>query len=118
MPDLIPRNAPNRPSPKENPPFNRPAPDAPIVITGSAAAGTILTLTFNQAVALDGTPAFTTDVGGATPVSAEQTAPNVVAITFSAPIDLATSINIPFRDRAIRNAGGGYVTSTVLPIAA
>jgi len=75
-------------------------------------------LTFDQAVALDGTPAFTTNIVGATPVSAAQTAPNVVAITFSGPIDLATSINIPFRDRAIRSAGGGYVASAVQSIAA
>ena len=118
MANVIPRNTPNRPSPKVNPELNRPAPDAPILITAAAAAGPTLTLTFDQPVALDGTPAFTTDIDGVSPVSAAKTAPHQVAITFDEAIDLATKINIPARDRAIRNSGGGFVTSNQFPIAA
>ena len=76
----------------------------------------MLTLTFDQPVSLDGTPQFTTDVAGATPVSAAKTAPNVVEITYSAAIAAATSINLSFRDPAIRNSSGGFVTSNTFPV--
>jgi len=107
------RNARRR---NENPPLNQPRLDAPITITNAVAAGTLLTLTFEAAVSLDGTPAFTTDVAGATPVSAAQTAPNIVAITYSADISAATSITIPHRDPAIRNERGGFVVSNTFPL--
>lgn len=95
---------------------NRPQPAAPINITAAAAAGSVLTLTFDQPVSLNGTPGFTTDVAGADPISAAQTAPNVVEITFDAAIAAATAINIPFRDPAIRNSSGGFVVSNTFPV--
>ena len=71
----------------------------------------------DKAVSVDGVPDFTTDVAGATPLSAEQTAPNIVEVTFSAAIDAATELNIPYQDPAIRTAKGGFVASTIFPLA-
>ena len=108
----------NVPKRNQNPPINQPELATPIVITDVDATGTVLTLTFDQSVQLHSTPKITTDVAGATPVSAVRTSPDTVAITFSADIAAATQLNIPARDGAIRNARGGYVVSTVFPLAA
>src|SRR5687768_9388877 len=112
------RNKPNRRRRTVNPPINQPELAKPVLITTAVAAASVLTLTFDATVSLKRgiVPQFTTDVAGATPVSAQQTGPNVVAITFSAAIAAATEINIPYRDPAIRNASGGYVTSDTFPI--
>ncbi len=111
------RNAPTRPSSKKNPPRNMPEADTPVYITNAAKAAAVLTLTFNVPVRL-GTepPAFTTDLPGVTVLSAVQTAPNIVAITFSATIATATELIIPYRDPAIRGQSGGYVTSNTFPV--
>lgn len=101
-----------------NPKINQPERSTPITITDVEAAASVLTLTFDQPVSVTGTPGITTDVAGAEPVSAVQTSPNVVAITFDAAIAAATSLNIPYRDPAIRNSVGGYVISNTFPIAA
>jgi hypothetical protein len=110
------RNAPTRPSTKKNPPRNMPEVDTPVLITGVAKATNVMTLTFNVPVRLDGTPAFTTNLAGVTAVSAVLTAPNAVAITFSAAITTATALFIGYRDPAIRGASGGYVSSTQFPV--
>lgn len=82
----------------------------PIHVTSWSASGTDLTLTFNQPVGLNGLPAYSTDVM-ATPVSAVQTDPLTIVITFSADISIAATLTIPFQDPAIRNKRGGFVTS-------
>jgi hypothetical protein len=89
---------------------NRPLPVSPVLINNAAVAANVLTLTFDQPVSLSGVPAYTTDLPGIAPVSAAQTGPAVVAITFGASIAGAVSLNVPFRDPAIRGASGGYVT--------
>ena len=61
-------------------------------------------------------PAFTTDLPGVTVLSMEQTAPNVVDLTFSASIATATALFIPYRDQAIRGGSGGYVFSNQFPV--
>jgi hypothetical protein len=88
---------------------NRPRPETPILITAASAVGSVLTLTFDQPVILSGVPQFTTDMP-ATPVSATRPATNQVAITYSAGVAGLNLINLAFRDPAIRNASGGYVT--------
>lgn len=114
------RNRQHRLPRRVNPKINQPEVAPPALITAADATGTVLTLTFDQVVSLERgkVPAFTTDVAGPEPVSAQATGPNVVAITFDAAIDMATAINIPFRDPAIRTSGGGFVTSTTFPLAA
>ncbi|MGI9015208.1 MAG: hypothetical protein ACR2GY_13305 [Phycisphaerales bacterium] len=104
----------NRRPRRENQPINQPDLATPVFITSVAPAGTNVTLTFDQSVSLNGTPAFTTDVAGATVVSASQSSPNVVVLTFSADVSLASQVNIPPRDEAIRGSRGGYVTATVV----
>ena len=98
-----------------NPPFNQPKIATPIYIASANPVGSVLTLTFDQPVSLNGTPGFTTDVSGPTALSAVQQSPTVVAITFSAAIAAATQVVIPFRDPAIRNSSGGFVTSNTFP---
>ncbi len=109
---------PNVPKRNRNSMINQPELNTPILITNAAAAGTVLTLTFDRQIVLQSTPEITTDVAGAVPVSAAKTSPNVVAITFDNDISAATSLNIPFRGGAIRNSSGGYVTSNTFPVAA
>jgi hypothetical protein len=95
---------------------SRPQPTAPISIVSASAVGSVLTITFNQSVVLTGTPAYTTDVAGATAVSAVRTAPTVINITFSAPIAAATVVNIPYEEPAVRNSGGGFVADSTFPV--
>jgi len=92
----------------------------PVTIEEASITETVLTLRLSEAVTLNRgvVPQITTDVDSAEPVSAELTAPNVVAITFSRDISSATVLNIPFRDPAIRNSSGGYVISNTFPLAA
>lgn len=116
MPGVIGPTNTNRRGRRTNPRPNQPQPTTPILITASVAALTVLTLTFDQQVLLNGTPAFTTNLAGASPLSAVKAAPNQVAITFDADISLAATVNIGHRDPAIRNASGGYVTSSVVTI--
>lgn len=96
----------------------QPMPATPIYIASATKNTTVLTLVFNQVVSLnaDLVPQITTSVAGATPVSVQQTAPNTVAITYSASIAAATSLTIPFRDPAIRGQSGGFVTSSTFPV--
>lgn len=117
-PGSIKVNKRNRNTWRKNPEANSPQPVNPVLITEASANGSVLTLTFDDAVGLQGTPGITTDVAGAEPISAQLVAPNQVAITFDAAIAAATSLNIPHRDPAIRNSSGGYVISSTFPLAA
>ena len=74
---------------------------------------TVLTLTFDQPVVLKGTPQYTTDVAGATPVSATSPTIDSVAITYSASIAAATTVTIPSPvEPAVRSKDGGYVADS------
>jgi len=95
---------------------NRPRPVSPIYITNVLGAGSVLTLTFDQPVSLSGVPKFATDLAGPVAVSAAKTGADTVAITMSASIVGSSFVKIPFRDPAIRNSSGGYVTSDSVPI--
>src|SRR5687768_7797050 len=96
----------------------KPQPTTPITVTAASAAGSVLTVTFDVPVTLDGTPAYTTDVAGALPVSAEQTDPMTLEITFSASIAAATEVNIPYEEACVRNASGGFVSTSTFPVGA
>lgn len=109
---------PNRRKRTKNPPINQPELNTPIIISDVDASASVLTLTFDQSVALKGTPQITTNIAGAEPVSAQKTAPNIVAITYSEAIASAVTLTIPHRDPAIRSASGGFVISTTFPLAA
>jgi hypothetical protein len=90
---------------------NRPRPETPIYVTGFLIAGSVLTLTFDQPVLLAGVPGFRTDLETPVAVSAARTAADKVAITYSETVEGAVTLFVGFRDPAIRNASGGYVTS-------
>lgn len=92
-----------------------PQPATPIYIVSGATSGSQLTLTFDQPVSLNGVPQFTTALAP-TPVSAAQTAANVVVITYSGNVAGAEWVNVGFRDPAIRNSSGGFVTSNQVAI--
>ena len=96
----------------------RPQPTTPISVTAASAVGSVLTVTFDVPVTLDGTPAYTTDIVGALPVSAEQTDPTTIAITFSAAIAAATEVRIPYEEACVRNASGGFVSTSTFPVGA
>jgi len=89
---------------------------APIYITATSVMGAGLTLTFDQPVLLRGTPAIATNVAGAVPVVAHQASPTRIVIIFSSVLTGATTLDLPWRDPAIRSASGGYVTSNRLAI--
>jgi hypothetical protein len=88
----------------------------PIYVVATSTVGAVMTITFDQPVSLAGVPAYATDLAGPVPVSAVKTAPRAVAITFSAPVTDAVNLNVGFRDPAIRNASGGYVTSNFVQL--
>ena len=83
----------------------------PICITDVSVMGAGLTLTFDQPVLLRGTPGITTDIAGAVPVSAIRQAPNRIMIIYSSSLAGARLLNLTYRDPAIRNGSGGYLTS-------
>ena len=95
---------------------NNPQPTTPIKVTDVAVAGSVATVTFDQAVSLQGTPAYTTDIAGAEAVSAALTSPTTVAVTFDAAVATATALNIPYEEPAVRNASGGFVSTSTFPV--
>jgi hypothetical protein len=95
---------------------NNPQPTTPILVTGVTALGAVLTMTFDQPIALNGTPAYTTDVVGATAMSAAIVGMNSVDITFSATVATATEVRIPYEEPAVRNSSGGFVSTSTFPV--
>jgi len=85
-------------------------------VVSAVATTTNLTVTFNGPIVLRGTPGWTTDVVGATCVSATSPSPNVVVAVFSASIAAATEMIIPVADPAVRNKVGGFVADTTFPV--
>ena len=94
----------------------KPTQKTPVRITSASVNTTVLTVTFDQAVILRGVPQYSTDVAGATPVSAAQPNPTTLELTFSATIATATEVNIPFEDPGIRSAVGGFVSTSTFPV--
>jgi hypothetical protein len=106
----------NRASRRKNPMATMPQPTAAIRITAASAAGSVLTVTYDQAVVLNGTPSYATDVVGADPVSAVLTSPTTIEITFDASVAAATELNIPYEEPAVRNSSGGFVSTSTFPV--
>ena len=102
---------------RKNSQANRPQPTAPISITAATKTGSTLSITFNQPVSLKGVPQYTTNVAGATPISAFMASPTLLSITFSAALTSATIVNIPYEEPAVRNASGGFVSNSTFPVA-
>ncbi len=95
----------------------KPKQPTPVRITEAKATAAVLEVTFDQPVVLKGTPTWTTDVAGATALSAASPSPAVVNITFSASIAAATQVNIPSPvDPAIRSKDGGYVADSMFAL--
>jgi hypothetical protein len=118
MPSPITRTHKNRRSARRNGTVNRPQPTTPINIASASAAGSTLTITFNQPVTLRGTPNYATDIAGADPVpgGAELTSPTTLEMTFDAPIAAATVVRIPYEGPSVRNASGGFVADSLFQV--
>ena len=95
---------------------NVPQPTTPISVTDATKNTTKITVEFDQPVALNGVPAYTTNLAGVTAVSAVATGPTTVEITFSASVATATTLNIPYEEEAVRNASGGFVSTSTFPV--
>ena len=95
---------------------NNPDRTVPIKVADVSVAGSVATVEFDQSVLLNGTPAYTTSVAGATAVSAEQTSPTTIEVTFSASVAAATALMIPYEEPAVRNASGGFVSTSSFPV--
>ena len=101
---------------RANSPVNNPQPTVPIQVTSASAAGSVLTIEFDQPVILDGVPKYATDVAGAEPTSAVLSSPTTLELTFSAAVAAATEIKIPYEEPGIRNASGGFVSTSTFPV--
>lgn len=90
---------------------NRIGSRTPITITDVADGSATTTVTFDQAIILKGTPAWT---DASTPTitvnSATQTGPNEITLVWNAAPTVA--ITIPFEDPSVRNSVGGYVRNS------
>ena len=95
---------------------NSPQPTTPIKAVSGSAATTVVTLTFDQAVILKGVPNYSVDVVGAEPVSAVLTSPTTIEITYDVSVAAATEVNIPYEEPAVRNASGGFVSTSTFPV--
>jgi hypothetical protein len=93
-----------------------PQPTTAIKVTAVTVATNTVTVTFDQPVVLNDTPQYTTDVAGATPTSATKTSATTIAITFDASVAAATELNIPYEEPAVRNASGGFVSTSTFPV--
>jgi hypothetical protein len=114
MPSALTRTSAHRASRRRNGP-NRPVPATPIGIVSVTKALAVMTIVFDQPVALKGVPQYTTNLSGATPISAALTAPTTLALTFSATVATATTLNIPSEEPAVRNSSGGFVSPHTFP---
>ena len=103
-------------SKRTNSPVNNPQPTVPIKVTAAVKSTTKLTVTFDQPVALSGVPKYTTNLAGVTALSAVATGPATIEITFSASVATATTLNIPYEEEAVRNASGGFVSTSTFPV--
>jgi hypothetical protein len=115
VPGTIGRPRSSRPD-KREPLANRPRKTVPITTVSGVKAGSVITVTFNQPVALKGVPQYTTDVAGITVVTAVLTSPTVLTLTFSAAIAAATELRIPYEEPAIRNSSGGFVADSTVKL--
>ena len=107
---------PSKRSPRRGLNVTRPQPTTPIKVTSASAALAVLTVEFDQPVSLNGVPAYTTDVAGATAQSAVMVDAMTVEITFSASVAAATEVRIPYEEQAIRNSSGGFVSTSTFPV--
>jgi hypothetical protein len=78
-------------------------------------AGAVMTIIFDQPVALKGVPKYTTDLPGITAISAVLATPTTLSLTFSGSIATSATLNIPSEEPAIRNSSGGFVSPTIYP---
>jgi len=85
----------------------------PIHIVSASVALTVLTVTFDQPIGLKGVPAYETGVLGASAVSAGQTGPMTIEVTYSVSIALASTLTIPYQEISVRNSKGGFVADSV-----
>ena len=115
MPNVLNRKLKHRPRKLGRPTINVPPLVAPIGIASVTKAAAVMTIVFNQPVALKGVPQYTTNLAGVTPVSAAMTNAVTLALTFSATVATATTLNIPNEDPAIRNPSGGFVSHSTFP---
>src|SRR5687768_17437030 len=95
---------------------NNPQPTTPIKVTAAVKNTTKITVTYDQPVALNGVPAYTTNLAGVTASSAIATGPTTIEITFSASVATATTLTIPYEEEAVRNASGGFVSTSTFPV--
>jgi hypothetical protein len=96
--------------------FNNPPRTVAIKATSATALGSVLTIGFDQPISLNGVPAYTTDVVGATALSAVMVGAQTIAITFSATIATASEVRIPYEEPAVRNSSGGFVSTSTFPV--
>jgi hypothetical protein len=106
----------NRQSRRKNIAVSVPQPTTPIRIVSASATGAVATVGFDQPIALKGIPAWTTDLVGVTAISAVRTNATTIAITFSGALTAATALNIPYEEPAVRNASGGFVSTSTFPV--
>jgi hypothetical protein len=116
MPGLIRRAIVRRPNRKPKLGASKPQPTCPIGIVSATKATTTITIVYNQPISLKGTPAYTTNLAGATALSAVASNPTTVVVTFSASVATATTLNIPYEEPAIRNTSGGFVSNSTFPV--
>jgi hypothetical protein len=107
---------PNRMPRRKNMGANMLQPVTPIRIVSASGTGSVATIGFDQVIAMVATPQYTTDLPGVTAVSAVQTNPTTIAVTFSGAITSATALNIPYEEPGVRGKTGGFVSTSTFPV--
>jgi hypothetical protein len=95
---------------------NRPAHNAQLQTAEVDTA--VLTLTFDRPVFVRGLTGITVDVVSADELSAVNTAPNVVEVTYDTSIAAATELTFPPYTANLRTADGGFAVIPTFPISA
>ena len=95
---------------------NNPQRTTPIKVTTAVPTGSVMTVQFDQAVALSGVPKYTTDIASATATAATQSSPTEINVTFSVSIAAATELRVPYEEPAVRNSSGGFVATSLFTI--
>jgi len=87
------------------------------LVTAVVEATPVVTVTFDQPVILNGVPTtWVALTANLSPVSAEQTGPNEIELTFGASVAAMTGLKITPLDPAVRTRTGGFASASAFPV--
>ncbi|HLL89394.1 MAG TPA: hypothetical protein VK324_08830 [Tepidisphaeraceae bacterium] len=116
MPSMLRRRSSRSSRSSSRPSANRPPATVPIAVTAAFVNGSVLTVTFDQPIVLGGVPRYAMTGSAAVAVSAAQTGPATIEVTYGQPVAGLTRFTVPYEEPAVRNASGGFVSTSAFDL--